>query len=406
MARKIGLIGAGARGETFARQLYEGVEDATLFGVCDINAERLKTFVDYCELKGAKTFTDPKVFLTHPEMDAVIITTPDFTHADVACTAMKAGKAVYLEKPLAPTIEECRRIIECQRATGAKAYVGFSNRQRDGFAKVRELAQNGTIGKLTHVQQVEQLSQSHSASFMRRFHRRTKHTGGLLNHKCSHDLDLMQWYVGHQNHVKRIACFASRSVFAAKPPPATHCHLCPKDIHAACPYKDVAGFVFPVRGKDPLHHPDRETYGGDLCAYTLDKDIFEDHTVILEWDHGVIGSFNLVLYQAKGRREVDVWGDNGRIHWIFGEPVRVTLSDSRETVEYSLDGANTADSGHKSGHGGSDGRMIRQFLKCINGTLDEPSLLEHGLAATLVAVKALESHRTSRVIEIAPEEYA
>ena len=100
----LGVIGAGARGESFARQLYEGHPRATLFGVCDLDEKRLNTFCDWCKLGDTPRYTDPARFLNAPGLDGVIICTPEFTHADVATTAMEAGKAVYIEKPLAHTI--------------------------------------------------------------------------------------------------------------------------------------------------------------------------------------------------------------------------------------------------------------------------------------------------------------
>ena len=56
---KIGIVGAGARGESFARQLYAGTDRAELFGICDIDADRLQKFVDFCEMPNARTFTNP-----------------------------------------------------------------------------------------------------------------------------------------------------------------------------------------------------------------------------------------------------------------------------------------------------------------------------------------------------------
>ena len=142
MARKyrIGVIGAGARAETFARQLYKGTRRSELFGICDIDADRLEKFCDYCQLPDARTFTDPHEFLAHPDMDAVVITTPDFTHADVGVEAMAAGKHIYLEKPLAHTLEDCYRLMEAEKKYPASvAYLGFNLRVSKPRQKLRQI---------------------------------------------------------------------------------------------------------------------------------------------------------------------------------------------------------------------------------------------------------------------------
>lgn len=174
---RIGVIGAGARGETFARQLYAGTERAALFGICDRDADRLGKFVTYCGLAGAKTFTNAEEFFSHSDMDAVIITTPDFTHRDVAIQAMRAGKHVYLEKPVAPTSDLCREIVCCQKETGRTVFVGFNLRAKTESERLKQIVDSGILGQIIHIEGLEQLSVGHSASFMRRFHRKRENTG-------------------------------------------------------------------------------------------------------------------------------------------------------------------------------------------------------------------------------------
>ena len=396
---KIGIIGAGARGEGFSRELYAGTPRAELFGICDLDADRLKKFVDYCGLKGAKTFTDPKKFLASKDLDAVVITTPDFTHRDVAVQALTAGKHIYLEKPMATTAEECRDIISAQKKSKRTAFVGFNMRAVTTYERIKQVMDSGILGQVVHIEGLEQLSIAHSASFMRRFHRKRQNTGGFLNHKCSHDLDIIQWFIGHQHKVVKVACFAGLNVFIPKKAPAQYCHECPEDIYANCPYKDQPGFVFPVGGAEPIHHRKRDTYGGDLCVYTEDKDTFDNWTLIMEWDNGVRGNFNLQLFQSRGLRETRVWGELGTMHFANGG-IRTILSRTGDVIDHQIPPA------PKGGHGGSDTRMLARFVKAIEGEGPADSGMAEGMAATIVAQKALESALTGKVMTIKPEEYA
>ncbi len=398
---KIGVIGLGARAETFTRQLYTGENArAQLFGICDIDADRMEKYRKYCGHDDVLTFTDPEEFMKQPEMDAVIITTPDFTHLEVARMAFKAGKHAYLEKPLDVSAERCREIMRLQAKSGMVAYVGFNLRACRIRIKAREIIKSGMIGKIIHIEGLEQLSQAHGASFMRRFHRKHSQSGGLLNTKCSHDLDILQWFIGHEHKVAKVASFGGVSVFDPAKAPAKSCHECPEKIYTECPYKDKSGFVFPVGGDKPIHKTvDIQTYGSDLCVYNREKELIDNQTIILEWDNGVRGNFNLQLFQNKGKRETKVWGERGLLEMGIGEKqLTVTMSDTGEKIAYDF----PTQSG---GHGGTDPSMLDRFIEAIENNGEADSCLSAGLAATLVAEKANESMKTGKVINISPEEY-
>jgi predicted dehydrogenase len=392
----------GARAETFARSLYAGTPRAELFGLCDIDADRTTKFCAYCELKNARTFTDPEAFVADPGMDALIVTTPDFTHLDMAKIALRAGRHVYLEKPLEVTAERCREIIRLHRPSGVTAFVGFNMRAMDVMAKAREIVQSGILGRIVGLEGGETLWWAHIAAFMRRFHRYNKRSGGLLNTKACHDLDLIQWIVGHEHRVTRIASFGGTSVFRPENAPVGHgetCHECPPAIAQKCPYIDRAGFVFPVRGTVPIHKTqDTALYGGDLCAYTADKDIVDNQSVLLEWDHGVRGTFNLQGFQHQGNRYLKVWGEQGLLHVDHNAHILRVTRTSGETIDYSF-------AQRAGGHGGTDPQMLGRFLDAIERGGVSDSGLEAGLAATLVAEKALIALQTGRILEIAPSEY-
>lgn len=396
---RIGVIGAGARGETFARQLAKGHPRAELFGVCDISRERLETFCDYCQLPPVPRFTDTHEFLQQPELDAVIITTPEFTHAEVAEAALKTGKHIYLEKAMAQSSAACRQIIETYRAatSNVTVFLGFNMRAVTAFARLKEIVDSGTLGQLVHVAGLEQLAQAHGAAFMRRFHRHSKRSGGLLNTKCAHDLDFIQWLVGHQHKVVKVASFGGTNIFTTDKQPAKYCHQC--DIQADCGYRDQAGFVFPVGGDRPLHHPETEVYGGDLCVYDPDKDLVDNQTVILEWDNGVRGSFNLQMFQHVGLRRVSVWGERGYAELNTWPQTAIQVVEASGTkLEYNFAQA-------KGGHGGSDIKMLDRFLNAIESAEHTTSGLAEGLAATLVAEKADQSRLSGCPIVISPDEY-
>lgn len=408
MARKfnIGLIGAGARGEVFARQLYAQTPRARLFGICDIDSDRLEKFCNYAGLTHARRFTDTQAFLNEAELDGVVVSVPEWIHADVTCAALAAGKHVYLEKPLATTLADCYRIERAGRHSDRTLFIGFNMRANSWFQKIRELVRDGAIGEVFHISGLEQMSVAHGAAFMRRWHRKEAHTGGFLNSKCCHDLDILQWIIGHEHRIARVASFGGLNLFDAAHAPTghgTHCSNCPMSVKSKCPYVDQAGFFFPVHGDTPIHKTmQADVYGNDLCVYNTDKDIVDNQTLIFEWDHGVRGDFNLKPFQHYGHREMRVWGEKGTIAMTHGpqnkDLMRLTLTASGDEQEFHFEP-------RKGGHGGTDPFMLGKFIDAIEAGGASDSGVAHGLAATLLSLKADESRKTGRVVEIHPSEY-
>lgn len=330
---RIGIIGAGARGAGFAPQLYGGMPRAELAGICDIDADRLQKFCAYLKIgKDIPLWTDPQTFLAQADMDAVILTVPDFVHKDMVLASLAASKHVYLEKPLANSLANCYDIVAAAQQSKCTTFIGFNKRASVPHVKLKEIVESGVLGQILHIEGMEQLGLAHSASFMRRWHRRAANNGGFLNHKCCHDLDVLQWVIGHEHKVKRVASFGDNNVFSRRKAPATHCHLCPEE--PTCPYHDQAGFMFPTDGPKPIHKTmEPELYGNDLCVYNTDKDVVDNQTVILEWDNGIRGNFNMQLFQRDGIRQNKIWGELGYAEFT-GSLVRVVNSRTGDSTEY------------------------------------------------------------------------
>lgn len=140
----IGLIGCGTWGAVHART-YAASPHVRLVSVCDRDPGKAAAFArDY----GASALTDSDSLLADPDIQAVAIATPDFTHTDLVLSALDAGKHVLVEKPLASTAAECRRILEKRDASGLKLMVDFHNRWNLPFLHVRRMVDTGEIGDL------------------------------------------------------------------------------------------------------------------------------------------------------------------------------------------------------------------------------------------------------------------
>ncbi|MEK7409751.1 MAG: Gfo/Idh/MocA family oxidoreductase [Acidobacteriota bacterium] len=151
----IGLIGGGGRGYYLLERLYKGTQPPyQVTWVCDAYEGRLARAKDRVQTMGGNAPQATKEYteiLADPAVDAVIIATPEHLHHSMAIAALKAGKNIYVEKPLAHTIEEGAEIVALAAKAGKVIQVGTQNRSNSLYIKAKEMVAQGMIGEVHYV---------------------------------------------------------------------------------------------------------------------------------------------------------------------------------------------------------------------------------------------------------------
>ena len=145
-----GFIGCGEVAELKSGPAFNDVTGSHVEAVMSRTEARARS---YAERHGVnKWYTDAQKLIDDPNVNAIYVATPPSSHATFAIMAMRAGKPVYVEKPLASNYEDCARINRISEDTGVPCFVAYYRRYLPYFQRVKEIINSGQIGQVAYVQ--------------------------------------------------------------------------------------------------------------------------------------------------------------------------------------------------------------------------------------------------------------
>jgi len=147
---RIGLIGSGGRG-TYVTSLFKETGQCDIGSICDVytpNLEKARAQLN----PAAKSYLDYHDLLAEKDIQAVVIGSPDHWHVPMTMDALKAGKDVYVEKPLTHNMDEGRKLAAFVKTRNERVQVGYQQRNTPTFERVKELVAEGKLGDITLVQ--------------------------------------------------------------------------------------------------------------------------------------------------------------------------------------------------------------------------------------------------------------
>ena len=147
---KWGFIGCGEVCEKKSGPAFAEVEDSTVVAVMSRSELKARSYAERHRVP--KWYTDAQELIDDPDVNAIYVATPPSSHATFAIMAMKAGKPVYVEKPLAANYEDCARINRISEQTGVPCFVAYYRRYLPYFLKVKQIVDQGVIGDVLNVQ--------------------------------------------------------------------------------------------------------------------------------------------------------------------------------------------------------------------------------------------------------------
>ena len=145
MSIKVGIIGCGKIAQVRHIPEYAANPNAEVYGFYDINQARAE---ELAKKYGGKAYASYEELLADPEIEAVSVCAANHVHAEISIAALKAGKHVLCEKPMAVTLEECKAMVAAAEEAGKYLMIGQNQRLAKAHSKAKELIASGAIGKV------------------------------------------------------------------------------------------------------------------------------------------------------------------------------------------------------------------------------------------------------------------
>ncbi len=417
------IIGAGGRGTGYSHLVKEINDRATVVAVAeprDFQRNNVGDMFDIPEERRYRCWTE---VAKQPKFaDAVFICTQDHMHEEPAIAFAKLGYNILLEKPMAPTVESCRKIVAAVKEAGTIFAVCHVMRYTKYTRMLKKILDDGTIGKIVSLQHLESVGHWHQAhSFVRGNWRNEAESSFMLLAKCCHDVDWIRYMMDRP--CDEIHSFGSLEHFRPENQPegaADRCTDCPAGVESMCPYsglkiylrdrifKGIKGWPTDVITNDlttegVLKALKEGPYG--RCVYKCDNDVVDNQVVNMKFNDGCTAQMTMTAFSDAGRI-TRIFGTKGT---ITGDGEKITIhryitSDphNHQAADEVIDTNIANDGGIASGHGGGDGGIVDSFVSAIE-TGDQSKILsgvDVTLESHLMTFAAEESRRKDQVVKI------
>ncbi len=377
---KVILIGVGNRGKTYTDIMRGLPEQFELVAIADPIDDRRLHKQKRWGLPDDMVFTDWRPLLEKGKIaDLAVIATMDREHFGPAMKCIELGYDLLLEKPIAPTLEECREISRAATEKGTKVVICTVLRYTRIFHAIKDVIDSGKLGKIMSINHEEGVGNIHQThSFVRGNWGNAERSSDMLLQKSCHDIDILQWLIGKK--CKKVQSFGTLSYFTEENAPegsAERCIDCP--VAADCMYNAVKIYYedkgnnwFRTTSTHKVEPTDEDVmealrttqYG--KCVYKCDNNVVDHQVVNLLFEDDITVTFTMNAFN-KGGRFIHIMGTKGELRAAMDESSPITVYDFASGKTETIDSAKAKD-GINGGHGGGDNGIIGTLYAYLTGT--------------------------------------
>merc|ERR1712038_1458139 len=342
------VVGCGQRGTNYAAFALDFPSRMKVVAVAEPVEHRRKRMQQLYSLDSDQVAASWETLLDKGQgklADAVIVATQDKDHMAPAVAFANRGYHVLVEKPMAVSEDDCRKITKACEDAGVMLVVCHVLRYFPPVVKIKELIESGAIGKVMTINHTENVGYWHFAhSFVRGNWRNQGSSTFSLMAKCCHDVDLIYFWMG-ERPTTAIQSFGSLLHFKAENQPAgasDMCHSCP--VENSCPYSARKIYLKnpvkqwpmsvvcdiednPATYKEALE-TSLETGPYGRCVYKCDNDVCDSQMVNFQFQGGAVANLTMTAFTKElCERFTRITGSRGEIKWDGGAEGPILVYD-------------------------------------------------------------------------------
>lgn len=428
------ILGTGNRGLAYGDYALNMPEKFEIVALCDVNDLRLKQAAKRYSVSEKMCFYSLDDFLRAKiKVDFVINSTMDQMHYETTVALINAGYNILLEKPVTGDPKELLDIEKRAKEKGVTIFVCHVLRYTPFYSKIKELLNNGKIGKIMDMQLNEHVWHGHFVNaYVRGKWRKEEECGsGFLLAKCCHDTDLMCW-LNSATIPTKVSSFGSRAMYCPENAPkgaTEYCYNCPnKDscvfdamrfelIMDCCPqytWLDTGKAIDKMTMEEKAEYLRHNVFG--KCVYKTDMDIVDRQCVSVSFANGSIATLNMVGGASKAGRHIHIVCEYGEIlgyieenkiiYREFNKDLANTkyLNDDMTHNDTVIDVSEKVVAGEVSfgGHNGGDYMIMRDVTSYFNGEKPSASLtpISDSIDGHFIVYAAEESRINEKIVKI------
>jgi predicted dehydrogenase len=407
-------LGAGARGNVYGNYGVKFPNELKIVGVAEPIPIRNDRYAKKHSIPDKNRFVTWEHVFEQPKFaDAIIITTPDHLHYGSCMQALDMGYDILLEKPISPTEQECRNILEKVNKTGRIVAVCHVLRYAPYFIKLRDMIRSGKIGELISVQHMEPIQHIHmSHSYVRGNWHNSKECTPIILAKSCHDLDILRWLIDEP--CKSIGAYGDLKWFKSMNAPKGSTARCTDGCPAeeSCPYSALKIYHRDRTYTYVFDLPDDKSKHGDFileklkttnygrCVYKMENDQPDHYIASMQFNNNITANFSMEAFTSYHGRRTRIMGSMGDIVGDMEHFIHTDFLTNKSTKwDITVD---DVENYQKSGHGGGDWSLAADWIRAVKeqnpGILT--STIDASIESHIMGFKAEESRLSGQIKEV------
>ncbi|MCC7203550.1 MAG: Gfo/Idh/MocA family oxidoreductase [Phycisphaeraceae bacterium] len=388
---RLGVVGYGGRIHYVVNDAIRGLApDARVVGVVDPDEAGVRKRLGDCDKQDAVFYKSLDEMVRQAKLDALLIGTRCNLHAVYGAQAAKYDLPLYLEKPIAVSMEQAIALEKAFENSRCQVVVSFPLRVSPLAELARKYIARGEIGQPIHVHAFNFVN--YGTVYWEQAYRDYSITGGLFLQKATHDLDYLAYLMGKP--IVRVAAMLTRGkVYGGDKPAGLICSKCDEqDTCIESPRNRKRN------GSGGNGHPDKP------CVFSVDSGLPGNPTVsanedcssvVMEFEGGAHGVYSQVFFTRRdaGARGAIVSGYQGTVSFDWAQ-------DQFRYVRHHAPFTATEKVGQVGSHAGGDQELAFDFLGVIRGKNKSRTPIQTGLASVYACLAARESAETGQFVPV------